>query len=120
MVLDVLQSLRRPDVDSERKLRLAKKFADWLEKSKCKVDVASAGNLTILQITQLGANGNPYNTVFYTSFFGVYATHEERLAEALEVRCTGQPLIDRLDMIGLGAASTLEELELKLEIVDAG
>lgn len=106
-----------------RKIELARKFTRWLEKSGCIVKVTlddRYAGLRIFDVVCPTEDGLPYNTLCYTTCYGENKSIEDCWVEILERRCAGELAIDRFDLIGLSKADTMEELELKLEIVDAG
>ena len=107
----------------DRKIELAQKFTRWLEKSGCIVKVTCDdryAGVRIFDVVFPTEDGLPYNTLCYTTCDGKNKSVEDCWVEILERRCAGELAIDRFDLIGLGKADTMEELELKLEIVDAG
>lgn len=107
----------------DRKTALARKFVDWLKKSGCSVNVTDSNSVEgvmIFEVVVPTKDGLPFNTICYTSCEVQGRSIDDCWVEILERRCGGNLAIDRFDLLGLGKADTMEELALKLEIVDAG
>lgn len=106
---------------ARRKRELTEKFLEWARKRGFSVRAErSDGNaVTFYEIVQNGEDGKPLNTLC-CEVFDTDEPAEKCWLSILEKRCAGKLAVDQLYLAGLGKAKTLEELELRLEICDAG
>jgi len=105
----------------ERKKNLATRLIRWLEDKKhCYVSAKedTQSGLTVYEVTETDNSGDPVNTICYEVIDNPKSDGDGWI-EVLERKCRKRLLLDSFDLLGLGEASTLEELELKFEIVSA-
>jgi len=108
---------------AKRKSELVRKFLNWLNMLNCSARCfeKTTGHLVnvVCEVVELGKDGQALNTLCYETFPDGTSVDECWIG-CLSRRCKGKLLFDEFHRFGLGDASTLEELELKLEICAAG
>ena len=105
----------------ERKKNFVERLIRWLvDKKHCYVSAKedAQSGLTVYEVTETDNHGDPVNTICY-EVVDSQKPDSDGWIEVFERKCRKKLLLDSFDLLGLGEASTLEELELKFEIISA-
>ena len=121
MVEGIQQPLKKSRLTAARRKEFSAKFRDWLEKAGCRINFTETGGAEFVGMARSVDivrydNGKPMDTICWEAF-PAGMSDDDCLAFAVDRFCCGKSTVGNFKALGIEKASSLDEFELKMAVI---